>query len=85
MERKEFLRMSALGLGGLLVPDFLLFGREVDPKSFLETGIDVAVKKQLADIAMNACASIARSCRQQVRVKPNVCCHATHYTDSVPC
>src|SRR6478672_4291715 len=46
--------MTAMGLGGLLIPDFQLFGNPVDPKQFLEAGIDAAVKKELADVALNA-------------------------------
>ena len=53
LKRKDFLQLSALGMGGLLMPDFLL-GNPVDPTRLLETGLDVAEKKRLADIALTA-------------------------------
>ncbi|RYZ29375.1 MAG: TldD/PmbA family protein, partial [Chitinophagaceae bacterium] len=54
MKRKDFLQMTAMGLGGVLLPKSFLFGRPIDPLQALETGIDVAIKKQLADVALNA-------------------------------
>jgi len=49
--------MSALGLGALVLPDFSLFGRSIDPLEALNDGMDVATKKQLADVALNAARS----------------------------
>lgn len=54
MKRKDFLQMSALGLGGLFLPDFQLLGNPVHPDALLEAGMDVATKKELADVALNA-------------------------------
>ncbi len=50
MERREFLRMSGIGLGVLLAP---AFGRAIAAEELLAR-IDVALKKRLADAAMGA-------------------------------
>ncbi len=42
-----------MGLGALVMPEFML-GRSIDPAAALNDGIDVKVKKELADIALNA-------------------------------
>ena len=54
MKRKDFLQLTSMGVGGLLLPDFALFGRSIDPLEALYSGMDVGVKKQLADVALNA-------------------------------
>src|SRR3984885_8411099 len=57
MKRKEFLHMASMGLGSLALPK-LPFGQEnIDPAEALRGGMDVATKKQLADIALNAAKS----------------------------
>ena len=57
MKRKDFLQLSAMGLGGIILPDYALMGNTIDPMQALQQTIDVAQKKQLADIAMNAAKS----------------------------
>ena len=57
MKRKDFLQLSALGLGGLVLPDFSRMGNTIDPLQALQQTIDVAQKKQLADIALQAARS----------------------------
>ncbi|MEO8172229.1 MAG: TldD/PmbA family protein [Sediminibacterium sp.] len=57
MKRKDFLQLSAMGAGAMMLPDFALFGKSVDPSAFLNDGMDVSVKKQLADVALNAARS----------------------------
>ncbi|MCW3466928.1 TldD/PmbA family protein [Chitinophaga nivalis] len=54
MKRKDFIQLSAMGLGALMMPNLTAFGNPVDPSRFLNDGIDVKLKKQLADIALNA-------------------------------
>jgi TldD protein len=55
LKRKDFLQMSAaMTLGGIVIPRSLLFGRDIDPLQALHEGMDIAVKKQLADVALNA-------------------------------
>jgi TldD protein len=45
--------MTSMGLGALLLPGFNAIGNIVDEKQFLEEGLPVATKKQLADVALN--------------------------------
>lgn len=56
MKRKEFIYLSGMGLGGLMLPDLSAYGNLIDPLQALE-GIDVKAKKQLADAALNAAKS----------------------------
>ncbi|MCD9032344.1 TldD/PmbA family protein [Luteimonas sp. Y-2-2-4F] len=51
MQRRDFLALGGLGLGGLMVPS--LFGRAIAAEELLTT-LDVAVKKRLADAALGA-------------------------------
>ena len=46
-----------MGLGGLMLPDFSIFGNPIDPSQALNDGIDVAQKKQLADVGLNTARS----------------------------
>jgi len=57
LKRKDFLQLSALGFGGIVLPDFSLLGNTIDPLQALQQTIDTAQKKQLADIALNAAKS----------------------------
>src|SRR5580658_8041473 len=57
MKRKEFLHMAGIGLGSLALPKLPFGSRIIDPAEALQGGMDVANKKQLADIAPNAAKS----------------------------
>ncbi|MBC9913093.1 TldD/PmbA family protein [Chitinophaga varians] len=57
MKRKDFIQLSAMGLGALVLPNFSAFGTPVDPSRFLNDGLDVKIKKQLADVALNTARS----------------------------
>jgi TldD protein len=57
MKRKEFLHMTGMGLGALVIPKVPFGSRIIDPAEALQGGMDVATKKQLADIALNAAKS----------------------------
>lgn len=46
-----------MGLGALVLPNLPAFGTPVDPSRFLNDGIDVKLKKQLADVALNTARS----------------------------
>jgi TldD protein len=54
LKRKDFLQLSAMGVGGMMLPDLGLFGRSIDASQLLNDGMDVSLKKQLADVALNA-------------------------------
>ncbi len=56
MNRKNFLYLSSLGLGGALLSQLPSMGAPVPPGKPLET-VDTALKRQLADIALNAARS----------------------------
>lgn len=56
MKREDFIYLSGMGLGGLMLSDLSAYGNLIDPLQALE-GIDVKAKKQLADAALNAAKS----------------------------
>ncbi|SNC77277.1 TldD protein [Hymenobacter gelipurpurascens] len=55
MKRRDFVGLTGLATGALWLPSIPGFsGTLVDPAQLLEQGVDVAVKKRLADAALNA-------------------------------
>ncbi|WP_036602712.1 TldD/PmbA family protein [Olivibacter sitiensis] len=57
MKRKDFLYYSAMGMGAFLLPKTSLFARTIDPQEALMERMDVRLKKELADAALNAAKS----------------------------
>jgi TldD protein len=57
MKRKDFLQMAGMGLGALAIPKLPFGARLIDPAEAIQGGMDVILKKQLADIALNAARS----------------------------
>ncbi|AHJ95767.1 TldD/PmbA family protein [Hymenobacter swuensis] len=58
MKRRDFVGLTGLAAGALWLPSVPGFGGTlVDPARLLEPGLDVAVKKRLADAALNAAKS----------------------------
>ncbi|MBC3786271.1 TldD/PmbA family protein [Spirosoma utsteinense] len=57
MNRRDFNQLIGMGAAGILLPSLPAFSRNVSPESFLESGVDVATKKRLADAALNAAKS----------------------------
>lgn len=57
MKRRDFVQLTGLGLGGLLLP-FPMMGNSVSPEALLEIPITIAQKKQLADVALNTAKSL---------------------------
>ena len=62
MQRRDFIQLSGLGIGGLLTASIPVLGNAVSPEYLLEAsgrgvGIDNAEKTRLADIALNAAKS----------------------------
>lgn len=53
MKRRDFIYLSGLGAAASMMPGIPLMGNTIDPSRALET-VDVALKKQLADVALNA-------------------------------
>jgi TldD protein len=58
LQRRDFLALSGLGVGSLVLPSFL--GKAIAAEQLLTT-LDVAVKKQLADAALQAATSAGAS------------------------
>ncbi|MBE7176561.1 MAG: TldD/PmbA family protein [Mucilaginibacter polytrichastri] len=56
MKRRDFLYLTGLGTGAMMLPDFHALGKPVSQEEML-TSIDVKIKKQLADVALNAAKS----------------------------
>jgi len=56
MKRRDFVQMAGLGAGALMLP-IPAFARTVDAGRLLEPTLDVAQKKRLADVALNAARS----------------------------
>ncbi len=57
MQRRDFLYLSGLGVGGLLTANIPVLGNTVSADHLLEPGLDVIAKKRLADVALNAAKS----------------------------
>lgn len=57
MKRRDFIHLSGLGLGGMMMASIPVVGRTISPEAMLDGGMDVAVKKRLADAALNAAQS----------------------------
>ncbi len=56
MKRRDFVQLSGLGLGGLLLPTSM-FGTPISVEALLEVPLTVAQKKSLADVALNTAKS----------------------------
>jgi TldD protein len=54
LNRKDFLRNTAFGAGAFMIPRSMLHATPIEINAALNGGIDPAMKKQLADIALNA-------------------------------
>ncbi len=69
MNRRDFTILTGLAAGALWLPSFpSLAGNLVDPAQLLEPGFDVAQKKRLADVALNA-AKAAGASYADVRIQ----------------
>ncbi len=51
MDRRQFIKLTGIGVGGLTLP---IMGNIVSAEQLLDKPMDVAIKKQLADLALNA-------------------------------
>ena len=57
MKRRNFVQYAGLGTGALMMPS-LLVGKPISQEALLTPGMDVALKKQLADVALNTAKSL---------------------------
>lgn len=60
MERRKFVQLAGLGTGALMMPSLFL-GNNIPVEALLDPGMDVAVKKRLADVALNTARSLGAS------------------------
>ncbi|MBC7875027.1 MAG: TldD/PmbA family protein [Ferruginibacter sp.] len=79
MKRKDFLQLTSMGLGTLVIPDIIL-ANPIDPSRFLNEGIQVSAKKELADVALSTARSkgasyadvrIGRHLQQSIATREN--------------
>ncbi len=54
MKRRDFIQLSGMGIGAVLGSSVPIFGNMVTAEHLLDPSIDVAQKKRMADIALNA-------------------------------
>ncbi len=57
MKRRDFVQMSGLGAGALLIPSTMM-GNNIAVEALLAPGMDVLVKKRMADVALNTATSM---------------------------
>ncbi len=57
MKRRNFIQYAGLGAGALMIPSYLM-GSNIPVEALLNPGLDVTVKKRLADIALNTAKSL---------------------------
>ena len=57
MKRRDFIQLTGMSAGAMMLP-FSSFANEVDAEHLLSVPFDVAQKKQLADVALNATRSL---------------------------
>ncbi|WP_194775735.1 TldD/PmbA family protein [Pararhodonellum marinum] len=57
MKRRDFINLTGLGMGAMMIPGIPLMGHPVSEAALLEERLENAAKKQLADIALNAAKS----------------------------
>jgi TldD protein len=60
MKRRDFIQLAGMGAGAMMLPG-ATFAKAVDPQRFLDPVLEVAKKKQLADVALNAAKSAGAS------------------------
>jgi TldD protein len=57
LKRRNFLQLSGMGLGAAMLPNIPIMGNTVSYEALLNGSMDVAIKKRLADAALNAAKS----------------------------
>jgi len=79
LKRKDFIYLTGMGLGAAAIPNIPAFGKAVPPDAEYTT-VDAAIKKKLADVALNAARSkgasyadvrIGRYLRQAIITREN--------------
>ncbi|RXG28258.1 TldD/PmbA family protein [Leeuwenhoekiella marinoflava] len=60
MKRRNFVQLTGLGTGALMLPVSMM-GNDIAPEALLEPGLDLFTKKSLADVALNTARSLGAS------------------------
>ncbi len=60
MKRRNFVQLAGLGAGAMMLPSHLM-GNSIPVEALLAPGMDVAKKKQMADVALNTARSLGAS------------------------
>jgi len=60
MKRRDFIQYAGLGAGAMMMPS-LLMGNTIPVEALLEPGMDILIKKSLADVALNTAKSAGAS------------------------
>jgi TldD protein len=60
MKRRDFVQYAGLGAGALMLPS-LLMGKDIPTEALLAPGMDLVLKKQMADVALNTAKSLGAS------------------------
>lgn len=60
MKRRNFIQLSGLSIGALMVPGSMI-GNSISEQALLEPGLELAVKKKLADVALNTAKTLGAS------------------------
>lgn len=60
MKRRDFVQIAGLGAGAMMLPGHL-WGNSIPAEALLAPGMDVAKKKQMADVALNTARSLGAS------------------------
>ncbi|WP_108803870.1 TldD/PmbA family protein [Aquimarina sp. Aq107] len=60
MKRRDFIQYTGLGAGALMMPSLLL-GNDIPAEALLSPGMDIAIKKRMADVALNTAKSLGAS------------------------
>lgn len=60
MKRRNFIQLSGMGAGALMVP-MSMVGNNISAEALLAPGMDIIVKKRMADVALNTAKSMGAS------------------------
>lgn len=60
MKRRNFVQLAGMGAGAVMMPS-LLMGNSIPTEALLEPGMDILMKKQMADVALNTAKSLGAS------------------------
>ncbi len=60
MKRRNFVQLAGMGAGALMVPSMML-GNDIPTEALLEPGMDVLLKKRMADVALNTAKGLGAS------------------------